>query len=126
VTENNGDSILVIDDEQAFADTLAKRLAMRGLRCLTAYDGRSGLELVEQHRLQGVVLDLRLPDLEGAQVLRRILARRPDLRVVILTAHGTAEDEQECLGVGAVAFLHKPVTLTDLIQALVTTSVRAS
>jgi CheY-like chemotaxis protein len=65
-----------------------------------------------------MVLDLRLPDIEGAEVLRLAKDRRPHLPVVILTAHGTDEDERECMGAGAAAFLRKPVKLDDLVRLL--------
>jgi DNA-binding response OmpR family regulator len=114
--ENARTSILLIDDESTFADTLAKRLAVRGIDCAVAYDGRSGLALVESNTYTGVVLDLRLPDLDGSVVLRRIMDLQPDLPVVILTGHGTDVDEQVCMENGATAFLHKPVDLTQLVQ----------
>ena len=109
-------SVLLIDDERTFADTLAKRLFMRGIVCAVAYDGRTGLALVENMTLTGIVLDLRLPDLHGSEVLRRIMHIRPDVPVVILTAHGSDDDERECMKNGATAFLHKPVDLTQLIR----------
>jgi len=114
--ENARTSILLIDDERTFADTLAKRLSVRGIDCAVAYDGRAGLALVESNTYTGVVLDLRLPDLDGSVVLRRIMDLHPDLPVVILTGHGTDADEQECMKNGATAFLHKPVDLTQLVQ----------
>jgi len=111
-------SILIIDDERTFADTLAKRLSMRGIACSVSYDGRSGITAVGRGAFLGVVLDLRLPDLDGVEVLRRILALHPGLRVVILTGHGTDEDERQCMQGGAAAFLHKPADLTQLVQIL--------
>ena len=111
-------SILIIDDERTFADTLAKRLSMRGIDCEVAYDGQTGLALLERSTFTGLVLDLRLPDLEGCEVLRRVMHRHPRLPVVILTAHGSDEDERECMKNGATAFLHKPADLTQLVRLL--------
>ena len=112
-------SILIIDDERIFADTLAKRLSMRGIECEVAYDGRTGLARLESRTFTGVVLDLRLPDFDGCEVLRRVMHLHPRLPVVILTAHGSAEDERECMKNGATAFLHKPANLTQLVRLLV-------
>ena len=116
--ENRGTSILIIDDERTFADTLAKRLSMRGIECEVAYDGRTGLALLEDTTFTGVVLDLRLPDFDGCEVLRRVMQLHPRLPVVILTAHGSAEDERQCMKSGATAFLHKPANLTQLVRLL--------
>jgi DNA-binding NtrC family response regulator len=116
--EDAAPEILIIDDEQTFADTLAKRLSMRGIPCSVSYDGRSGLAAVGRGTFLGVVLDLRLPDLDGIEVLRRMVDLHPDVRVVILTGHGTDEDERQCMESGAVAFLQKPVDLTQLVRLL--------
>ena len=109
-------SILLIDDERVFADTLAKRLSVRGIDCAVAYDGRAGLALVKSKTFTGVILDLRLPDLDGCEVLRRIMGLHPDLPVAIVTGHGTDDDRRECMKDGAMAFLHKPVDLTRLVR----------
>jgi DNA-binding NtrC family response regulator len=114
--EDASASILLIDDERTFADTLAKRLSVRGIDCAVAYDGRAGIALVESKTFTGVVLDLRLPDLDGCEVLRRIKDLRPDLPVAILTGHGTDHDARECMKNGATAFIHKPVDLTQLVR----------
>ncbi len=116
--ENSSPSILIIDDECTFADTLAKRLSMRGIECTVAYDGRTGLALLGKTNVTGLVLDLRLPDLDGTEVLRLIMDLVPGLPVVILTGHGTEDDERECMENGARAFLRKPADLDLLIQAL--------
>ncbi len=118
ICENGVLSILIIDDERTFADTLAKRLSMRGITCAVAYDGRTGLALLQETTFSGLVLDLRLPDLNGGEVLRRIMHLQPGLTVVILTGHGTDEDERECMKNGATAFLHKPVDLGRLVGLL--------
>ena len=116
--ENRGPSILIIDDERTFADTLAKRLSVRGIECAVAYDGRTGLRLLAEKLFSGLVLDLRLPDLDGCEVLRRAMRLHPRLPVVILTAHGSDEDERECIKNGATAFLHKPADLSRLVRLL--------
>lgn len=116
--ESGHHTILIIDDERVFADTLAKRLSMRGIDCAVAYDGHNGLALVAERSFTGLVLDLRLPDLDGCEVLQRIMRLHPGLPVVILTGHGTDDDERECMKNGARAFLNKPVDLTRLVRLL--------
>jgi DNA-binding response OmpR family regulator len=111
-------SVLIIDDERTFADTLAKRLSLRGIDCAVAYDGRSGLRLAQDESWTSVLLDLRLPDMDGVEVLRRIVGHHRGLPVIIITGHGNDEDERRCMSLGAVAFLHKPVDVTVLAGML--------
>ena len=112
-------SVLLVDDEILFADSLAERLAMRDFDVRVAYNGLSALDLFTAHRPPLVVLDLRLPDLDGSEVLMHIMKHDPKARVVIITGHGSEADRKRCLGLGAVAFLNKPVRLQTLVEALV-------
>lgn len=114
------DEILLVDDEPGFVITLAKRLHLRGYRCRVVHDGGSALAAVDEGRFCGMLLDLRLPDLGGAEVLRRARVKDPDLPVIIMTAHGTDPDEAECLAAGACAFLAKPVDLDEIVGLLAT------
>ena len=109
---------LLVDDEPGFARTLAKRMRLRGYECVVADDGTSALRLLAEGPFLGVLLDLRLPDIPGAEVLRRVKAREPDLPVIIMTAHGTDDDERECLEAGASAFLSKPVDIDEIVHLL--------
>jgi DNA-binding response OmpR family regulator len=110
--------VLVVDDEPGFALTLAKRLRLRGFPCAVAHDGTSGLEQHSGRAFLCVLLDLRLPDLPGAEVLRRMKARAPATPVVVITAHGTDADEQECRAAGARDFLGKPVDIDEITAIL--------
>jgi DNA-binding NtrC family response regulator len=110
--------LLLVDDEVAFARTLAKRIALRGYACDVAHDGREGLRKLHERSYFALLLDLRLPDLSGQEVLPLALEARPGLPVVIVTAHGNPSDEADCLAGGAVAFLNKPIRLDRLIALL--------
>lgn len=111
-------SILIVDDERRFTAALAKRLELRGFSCCMAFDGLSALAFLEKRPFAAVLLDLRLPDIHGMQVLSRALAARPDLSVIIMTAHGDERDRRVCLRLGARAFLRKPVALAELLALL--------
>jgi DNA-binding response OmpR family regulator len=110
--------ILVVDDEPGFARTLAKRLGLRGHRCVVAHDGTAALDAFEPGAFRGMLLDLRLPDLGGAEVLRWVRDRDPAFPVIVMTAHGTEEDRVECLEAGARAFLAKPVDIDEIVVLL--------
>jgi len=110
--------ILVVDDEKKIADLLEERFQLRGFVTLSAYDGKTALYLLRKGDFDGVVLDLRLPDIDGIEVLRQTMKEFPHLRVVVLSGHGNEEDFQTCLELGARACFHKPTEITKLTQAL--------
>lgn len=106
--------ILVVDDEKKIADVLAERLRLRGFETISVYDGTAALARLDQEDFDGVVLDLRLPDIDGIEVLRQIKGKSPALSVVILSGHGTEQDFKTCLRLGAIACFQKPAKLAEL------------
>jgi DNA-binding response OmpR family regulator len=110
--------VLIVDDEPGFARVLGKRLRLRGFACDLAPDGESGLASLGDRTYLAVLLDLRLPDLPGSEVLRRLKAREPDLPVFIITAHGTEVDREECMAGGAEHFFTKPVDVDEIARNL--------
>ena len=97
---------------------LAKRLELRGLTCRVRYDGKTAIDIVGQENFAMVVLDLRLPDLYGTEVLTRIKKCRPETEIMILTAHGTDKDRQQCMDLGAHSFMNKPLDIDRLVAMM--------
>lgn len=110
--------ILVVDDEKKIADTLAERLGLRGFDATAVYDGASALSRLGRDNFDGIILDLRLPDIDGIEVLRKTKEEFPDMRVVILSGHGNEQDFKICLELGAIACFHKPAKIFRLAEAL--------
>ena len=110
--------MLLVDDELEFVDTLAKRLAARDYHVDVAYDGEQALEAVAQHGYDVMVLDLRMPGMDGIEVLQRIKQAEHEVEVVILTGHGAAEEEHAARALGAFEYLHKPADIKDLVDAI--------
>jgi DNA-binding response OmpR family regulator len=110
--------ILIVDDEQRYADMLAKRLGLRGLTCEVRYDGKTAIDTVAEFPFPAVILDLRLPDLYGTDVLKEIKRCRPETVVIILTGHGTEKDKQACMALGAHAFMNKPLDIARLLAIM--------
>jgi DNA-binding NtrC family response regulator len=110
--------VLLVDDEQEFAESLSERLELRDVKAEVALDGEQALEAMERDEADVMVLDLRMPGIDGIEVLRRVKRDHPDVSVVILTGHGTDRDEQEALRLGASAYLKKPVDVDQLLGAL--------
>jgi CheY-like chemotaxis protein len=110
--------VLLVDDEKEFVQTLSERLIFRNVGTAVAYDGKSALEMVVDDDPDVLVLDLKMPGIDGMEVLRRVKKIRPAVEVVILTGHGSDDDRQVCMQLGAFAYLHKPVDIDLLTSKL--------
>ena len=106
--------ILVVDDEKNIRLTLAQTLESSGLLVQTAGDGEEALQKLTEADFNLVLLDLKLPGMDGLEVLRRIRQSRPKLRVMFITAHGTIAYAVEALKAGAVDFLRKPFSPDEI------------
>ena len=109
---------MLVDDEREFVETLSERLLLRDMPSLVAFNGEQAMLSIERHPPEVVVLDLRMPGRSGIEVLQHIAATSPQIRVIILTGHGSAADRERCMELGAFAFLHKPVDLEELSQVM--------
>ncbi len=107
--------VLLVDDEEAFVNTLANRLKMRDLKVETVYDGEQALSAVENKEPDVMILDLKMPGLHGMDVLRKIRKTYPNIQVIILTGHGTDKDEEEAIRLGGFDFLKKPTDIETLL-----------
>ena len=110
--------VLLVDDEREFVQTLSERLLMRDMGSTVAYDGESALAMVQEEEPEVMILDLKMPGIDGIEVLRRVKATRPDIEVIILTGHGSEADRETCMGLGAFAYLQKPVNIEKLSETL--------
>ena len=111
-------NILLIDDEEAFVTTLQERLEMRGFSPRVATDGLTGLEMIAAAPPDVVVLDLRMPGLSGVEVLRRIRKQWPCLPVIMLSGHGSDQDFETCLSLGAALYHKKPLDIDVLLESI--------
>jgi DNA-binding response OmpR family regulator len=112
-------SILIVDDEKNIRLTMKKSLEPLGFPVRTAVNGEDALEKLREDSFAMVFLDLRMPGLDGMEVLRRIEAEQPQIQVVVITAHGTVETAVEAMKHGAADFLQKPFSPGE-IQELAT------
>lgn len=110
--------VLLVDDEREFVQTLSERLLMRDMGSAVAYDGESALALVREDEPEVMILDLKMPGIDGIEVLRRVKKTRPEIEVVILTGHGSEADREVCMALGAFAYLQKPVDIDVLSETL--------
>ena len=106
--------ILLVDDEKEFVQTLSERLKIRKFTSEIAYNGQEALDFTDQEDTEVMVLDLKMPGIDGFEVLKKIKQTKPNIEVIILTGHGSEKDKKICMDLGAFAYLQKPADI-DLI-----------
>lgn len=111
-------NVLVVDDEQEFRDLTVKRLEKRGLKVLGAESGKQALEVLEHSHTDVVLLDVKMPGMDGIETLRQIRILKPLVEVVLLTGHASVDSGIEGMKLGAFDYLMKPIELEPLIEKL--------
>ena len=106
--------ILVVDDEENIRFTVSQALASLPVEIDTAVDGQQALNKVAAGKFAVILLDLRMPGIDGMHVLERLRESRPEIPIVIITAHGTIELAVEAMKFGAIEFLQKPFVPNDV------------
>ncbi len=107
--------VLIVDDEEEFAKSLAERMENRGLETETVFSGEEAVEQVKAHHFDAVVLDMAMPGMDGAETLKAMLAINADLQVIVLTGHATVSTGVAAVKGGAFEFLEKPVKFESLV-----------
>lgn len=106
--------VLLVDDEREYVQTLSERLSMRDVGTHVVHDGETALEFVQDEEPEVMVLDLKMPGIDGVEVLREVKEKHPDMEVIILTGHGGEESRKICMELGAFAYLQKPMDIEKL------------
>lgn len=110
--------VLVVDDEVCFVDVVRKRLARRGVDVVTACAGNEALQKMRFANFDVVVVDLKMEDMDGIELLRILRLMDPDLPVFILTGHGSEQAAREGMAMGARDYLTKPCDLDELVARI--------
>ena len=110
--------VLLVDDEREFVQTLSERLMMRDMGPAIAYDGESALNLIKEDEPEVMIIDLKMPGINGIEVLRKVKETRPEIEVIVLTGHGHDEDRELCMKLGAFAYLQKPLDINELSEII--------
>ncbi|HPC46403.1 MAG TPA: diguanylate cyclase [Deltaproteobacteria bacterium] len=113
--------ILIVDDETETLDLIAEHLSENGYSVNTAVTAEEALTTIQQEFFHIAIVDLHLPGMTGAELLRSIKEIRPDVQVIVITGYGTIRDAVECMKLGASDFITKPVLpdhLTFTIQRI--------
>ena len=114
----NGIKLLIVDDEIKFLDSIAQRLEMRDFDVTKATNGADALEIARSQKFDLALLDLKMPGMDGQQVLEILKKEHKFLEVIILTGHGSLDSAVECTRLGAFDYLPKPYELEKLLEKL--------
>ncbi len=110
--------ILLVDDEKEFVQTLSERLKMRQFTNEIAYNGEQALDFTDEEDTEVILLDLKMPGIDGFEVLKTIKETKPHIEVIILTGHGSEVDRETCMNLGAFAYLQKPADIDLITQTM--------
>ncbi len=115
--ENKTDPVhlLIVDDEVGFANVLSKRLSKRGMLSVKTNSGSEAIQTLRGKDFDLAVLDLKMEDMSGLEVLRMFKKMVPQMPVIMLTGHGCEESAKEGMSMGALDYLIKPCSIEDLI-----------
>jgi DNA-binding NtrC family response regulator len=107
--------LLLVDDEERFLETTKKLLDKRDVETITATNGFDGLKMMEERLIDVVILDVKMPGLDGVETLRKIKQRHPLVEVIMLTGHASVESAVEGLKLGAFDYVMKPCAIEDIL-----------
>lgn len=114
----SGLSVLLVDDEEEFLEPMVARLKRRKVECEAARSGEEALSLLARRSFDVAVVDVKMPGMDGLELLRRIRREYPGVAVVLLTGHASVELGVQGMELGAFEYLLKPVDLDELLDVV--------
>jgi DNA-binding NtrC family response regulator len=112
------EKVLLIDDEKDFIEALSERMESRGMKVSSTVSPKEGLEIADKENFDAIILDLKMPEMNGLEVLKIIKEKNPDLQIILLTGHATVEKGIEAMKLGAMDLLEKPVDIATLTEKI--------
>lgn len=110
--------VLIVDDEEELVSALEERLNLRGFEAKGVTNGADALSYLDSTPCDAVLLDVKMPEIGGLEVIRRIKKMKPGLEVILLTGHGSAQDVEKGMELGAFDYLMKPVDIDVLVRTI--------
>jgi DNA-binding NtrC family response regulator len=107
--------LLMVDDERGFVEVLSKRMSRRNIRVVSALSGSEAIQTLRDQRFDVAVLDLKMEDMDGIEVLKIFKKMDPPMPVIMLTGHGSEQAARDGMSQGAFDYLTKPCDLEELI-----------
>lgn len=110
--------VLIVDDEERFRTTMCKLLTVRGIEAVTAGSGKEAIEKLGQNRYDVIILDVRMPEMGGVQVLAEIRKIDPQTEVIIMTGYASVDTAKEIMKLGAYDYVLKPYSIEELMEKI--------
>lgn len=110
--------LLLVDDERGYVSVLAKRMAKRNIEVTPAYSGAEAIQVLRRESFDAAVLDLKMEDMDGIEVLKIFKKMDPQMPVIMLTGHGSETAARDGIQFGAFDYLTKPCDLNELIEKI--------
>jgi len=110
--------LLLVDDEEEFLMSSSKALNRRGFDVSVALNGVTALEILEKNEFDAIILDVRMPDIDGLEVFRQIRRMRPEMPAILLTGHTSTEDAFQASRDGIADYLSKPIDMDELARSI--------
>jgi DNA-binding NtrC family response regulator len=110
--------LLIVDDEVGFVNILAKRLSRRNMEVTSAYTGTEAIQILRKQDFDVAVLDLKMEEMDGIEVLKIFKKMDPKMVVIMLTGHGSEQAAREGIEFGAFDYLTKPCELEELLAKI--------
>ena len=110
--------VLLVDDEVKLLESVSQRLSLRDFEVTTAPDGKKAIKAAKGDKFDVAIVDLRMPGMDGTEVLKTLKKRHKWLEVIILTGYGSVDSAAECTRLGAFGYLEKPCDFDKLIDVL--------
>lgn len=110
--------LLLVDDEVEFLEPMKARLERRGIACATAASGAEALAILDASPVDCAVVDVKMPEMDGLELLRRLRRLYPAVPVILLTGHASAELGVKGMELGAFEYLLKPIELDELLDTV--------
>ena len=113
-----GTKILLVDDEKVFTDNMSKLLTTRGYRVTSVYNGEDAVEALQKERFDVLLLDLKMPGMDGISTLKELKKLELFTETLVLTGHGSIDSAIEAMKLGAYDYLTKPCEIDDLVMKI--------
>ncbi|RPJ72352.1 MAG: response regulator [Desulfobacteraceae bacterium] len=117
-SKKEGIRLLLVDDETAYVNVLSNRLRKRGFEVTASYSGTEAIQKMRGHEFDVAILDLKMADMDGIEVLKIVKLLDPRMQVIMLTGHGSAAACEQGMQLGAYDYLMKPCELEDLVAKI--------
>jgi DNA-binding NtrC family response regulator len=112
------EKVLLVDDEVDFLETLCERMRLRDMDVTTSASPLDAIKKVQEKDYDAIIMDLKMPQMDGLQLLKVLKEKNQDLQIILLTGHATVEKGIEAMKLGATDFLEKPVDLNVLTEKI--------